>query len=195
MTEASRSRDGGIKGFASFATLGLLVFAMAAWSTGPAEAHYGYSGYSNSYIEARLTSLFYTLSSRISALEYNLKLIGHQECQTGVLNFTTCPGFNDASIADISACIVSPVAGSGTNIIDVTVTFNKPFKYPPVVMASYSALALIDAKNCSLEVLSVAKDRFTLRQVADDFLPVGTEVSYFACPTAFFKSDDKKHDY
>ncbi|KAL8580288.1 hypothetical protein ACOMHN_061529 [Nucella lapillus] len=172
----------GHRRFAGFARLLLLVtvsiFAMASWGLTPVEASYYRKQPSApvKYFEQRLGQLYYTLSARISFLENGIA------GQMGIVDFSLCPGFREANTAVITNCVTSPSAGAGATTTDVNITFTPPFSSPPVVGVAYSGFSFLIAKNCTLEVLDVQTNQFTIRQFADDFLPIETQATFFACP-------------
>ncbi|KAL8580289.1 hypothetical protein ACOMHN_061530 [Nucella lapillus] len=174
----------GHRRFAGFARLLCLVtvsiFAMASWGPTPVEASYYYKQpsvpASVKYFEQRLGQLYYTLSARISLLESQLN------GQMGVVDFSLCPGFKEENTAVITTCVTNPSAGAGATTTDVNITFTTPYSSPPVVGVAYSGLSFLNSKNCTLEVIDVQTNQFTIRQFADDFLPIETRATYFACP-------------
>merc|ERR1712154_123918 len=126
---------------------------------------------------------------RIAALEAVVNSLGRESCQTGDLRVQNCDsGFEN--INNVILCVNAPING-GSGISDsFTVNFPTSFSTTPVVDVSLSGQAVINGQNQSVSVSSVTGDGFTINYEADDFIPVTSDLTWFACPGAALSPSD-----
>merc|ERR1711963_90824 len=126
---------------------------------------------------------------RIAALEAVVNNLGRGSCQTGTLRFVNCDtGFENITNAFICASV--PISGGAGVSESSAVTFGTAFTSTPVVSVSLSGASILQGQNQSVSVSDVSTSGLTINYEADDYLPIVTDLTWFACPGPALSNSD-----